>query len=45
MPKDASSGLYIGSVDNNYLNSPDVFRVTAGAKAIAKFLAEKGLVK
>ena len=34
MPKDASSGLYIGSVDNNYLNSPDVFRVTAGAKAI-----------
>ena len=34
MPKEASSGLYIGSVDNNYLNSPDVFRVTAGAKAI-----------
>ena len=34
MPKGASSGLYIGSVDSNYLNSPDVFRVTAGARAI-----------
>ena len=34
MPKEASSGLYIGSVDDNYLNSPDVFRVTAGAKAV-----------
>ena len=34
MPKPTSSGLYIGSVDKNYLNSPDVFHVTAGARAI-----------
>ena len=34
MPKPTSSGLYVGSVDNNYLNSPDVFHVTAGARAI-----------
>ena len=34
MPKDAASGLYIGSVDENYPNSPDVFHVTAGATAI-----------
>ena len=34
MPKPTSSGLYIGSMDENYLNSPDVFHVTSGAKAI-----------
>ena len=34
MPKPTSSGLYVGSVDNNFLNSPDVFHVTAGARAI-----------
>ena len=34
MPKETSSGLYVGSVDNNYPNSPDVFRVTADARAI-----------